>query len=68
MICTECNNDSDCRPYGDNGAMICFGCGMKDEERTNRNFLSQLEAAAKLSNAVIIGEETGPRPMNGATQ
>jgi hypothetical protein len=41
---------------------------MKDEERTNRNFLSQLEAAAKLSNAVIIGEETGPRPMNGVTQ
>jgi len=41
---------------------------MKDEERTNRNFLAQLEAAAKQSSTVIIGEETGPRPMNGVTQ
>jgi hypothetical protein len=68
MICTECNNDSDCRPYGENGAMICFGCGMKNEERTNRNFLSQLNAASDISNTVIIGEETGPRPISGQLQ
>jgi hypothetical protein len=41
---------------------------MKNEDRTTRNFLAQMEAAAKLSSAVIIGEETGPRPMNGGTQ
>jgi hypothetical protein len=68
MICTECKQDEDCRPYGHNGAYICFDCAMKDEERTNRNFLAQLEAAAKQSSTVIIGEETGPRPMNGVTQ
>lgn len=68
MICTECKQDEDCRPYGHNGAYICFECAMKDEERTNRNFLAQLEAAAKQSSTVIIGEETGPRPMNGTNQ
>lgn len=30
-ICTECGVDDDCRPYGENGAMICFDCGMKEE-------------------------------------
>ena len=68
MICTECNKDEECRPYGNNGAMVCFECAMKDEDRTNRNFLSQLVAAAKLSSTVIIGEETGPRPISGQLQ
>jgi hypothetical protein len=63
MICTECNKDEDCRPYGMNGAMICFSCGMKNEEQTSKNFLSQLDAAAQVSGVVFLGEETGPRPM-----
>jgi hypothetical protein len=41
---------------------------MKDEEEMDRQFSAQLEAAAKISNVVILGEETGPRPMIGGTQ
>lgn len=67
-ICTECGVDDDCRPYGENGAMICYDCGMKDEERTKRNFLTQLLAAGAQSNVVILGEEYGPRPLMGARQ
>lgn len=68
-ICSECGADDDCRPYGKNGAMICFDCGMKDEETTHRNFLTQLHAAVQAGGGmVILGEETGPRPANGAVQ
>lgn len=68
-ICSDCGEDKDCRPYGKGGAMVCFPCAMKDEEETERNFLSQLDAAVKASNGVVIlGEETGPRPMTGVTQ
>lgn len=63
MICTQCNNEDECRPYGKNFAMICFDCAMKDEAETEKNFLAQLDASSKLSNVVIMGEETGPRPL-----
>lgn len=67
-ICSGCGKDDDCRPYGKGGAMICFSCGMKDEEETFKNFSAQLEAAAKVSGVVILGEESGPRPAGGKLQ
>jgi|SRR5207302_3034323 len=52
------------RPYGPNAAWICFGC-MKSsparEAEAKRQFGAQLEAAGK---KVLIGEPTGPRPLD----
>lgn len=36
--CEECGKIDECRPYGENGAMICFECGQKNPERTLANF------------------------------
>jgi len=67
-ICSECGKDKDCRPYGKGGSMVCFPCAMKNEEETEKNFLLQLEAAAQVSNVVVLGEESGPRPILGTRQ
>jgi hypothetical protein len=36
FICFLCGAIEETRPYGPNGEEICFTCGMKDEEQTNR--------------------------------
>lgn len=32
--CDQCGKIDELRPYGPNGSMICFDCGMKDKEGT----------------------------------
>jgi hypothetical protein len=70
IACAYCkvNFDSyELRPYGHKGAMICFDCAMKPDNKkeTEKNFEMQLDAALSAGNNVaIIGEETGPRPLN----
>lgn len=34
--CEYCGKDAECRPYGKNGEQICFKCGMKDIETTEK--------------------------------
>ena len=34
--CDYCGKIRELRPYGPNGECICFECGMKDKETTNR--------------------------------
>lgn len=36
--CEQCGNIAELRPYGKNGAFICFDCGMKDETETQSQF------------------------------
>lgn len=36
--CSECGVKAECRPYGIDGAPICFDCGMKNPERTRAQF------------------------------
>lgn len=36
QICEMCGKVDECRPYGPNDEQICFDCGMKDEETTQR--------------------------------
>lgn len=36
--CEYCGKKSETRPYGKNGARICFGCAMKNEDETRENF------------------------------
>ena len=35
--CDECGKIDELRPYGKNGACICFDCAMKNKKRTNHN-------------------------------
>jgi hypothetical protein len=37
-ICESCGFIAETRPYGVEGAKICFSCAMKDEENTKRMF------------------------------
>jgi len=60
--CATCGKDEDCRPYGRNGAWICFRCAMATPESkltAATQFKGQLDACG---GTAIIGEETGPRP------
>ena len=41
-VCEECGKVAEVRPYGKDGANICFDCGMKDEDRTMNNFSVKL--------------------------
>lgn len=40
--CEYCGKYDELRPYGKNGAKICYECGMKDEEETDKNMTSIL--------------------------
>jgi hypothetical protein len=37
-ICTVCCKLDELRPYGKNGAMVCYDCAMKDEAEAHRQF------------------------------
>lgn len=41
--CEYCHKIRELRPYGRNGANICFECAMKDEAETKRQFSKALE-------------------------
>jgi hypothetical protein len=36
--CEYCGKKAELRPYGKNGANICYSCGMKNEKETRANF------------------------------
>lgn len=40
QVCELCGIVDECRPYGPNDEQICFTCGMKDRETTNKKLLS----------------------------
>ena len=40
--CDYCGQIAELRPYGKNGAAICFPCSQKDPEETRTNFLRWL--------------------------
>ena len=64
--CYYCEQfEKEMRPYGPEGAFVCFKCAMETPERkaqTEQNFDAQLNAAGPVA---LIGEETGPRPLTG---
>lgn len=56
------------RPYGPKGAWLCYGCMKETPEReaeADRQIGAAFDAAGRTSNAVLIGEKTGPRPLGG---
>ena len=36
--CDDCGKMAELRPYGKNGACICFECGMKDKDTVDKEF------------------------------
>lgn len=66
QICFKSSEEVDLRPYGKGGALICFPCAMSPERKkqTEANMQAQMDAAAAQSNIIVIGEPTGPRPLN----
>lgn len=36
--CTSCGEIDELRPYGKDGAWVCFDCAMKDEKEAERQF------------------------------
>ncbi len=40
--CELCGKIAECRPYGPNNAVVCFECGMKDEEGVIRRLQEKL--------------------------
>jgi hypothetical protein len=40
--CEDCGAMSELRPYGKNGANVCFDCAMKDEANANAMFRKRL--------------------------
>lgn len=68
MKCYKCGKPAgkgpdELRPYGPKGEMVCFTCGMEDEETTTKQFDKQLDACGPV--AVIDGSNVGPYPPPG---
>lgn len=67
--CIYCGTtEHELRPYGLNGAWVCFDCAMETPERQEelgRQFDLQMDAAIanSKSGTVVIGEVTGPYPV-----
>jgi hypothetical protein len=64
--CKNGTGPDELRPYGPGGAWVCFRCAMlpKNLGTTETQFRSQLDAAGSV---VVIGEPTGPRPLDRET-
>jgi hypothetical protein len=61
--CHYCDEGSDLRPYGPNGAFVCFSCTMGTPERKKEaeaQFVNQLLA---IKGPALIGLEEGPVPV-----
>lgn len=39
LRCTFCGEQKELRPYGKHSELICFDCGIKDEETTTKMFI-----------------------------
>lgn len=63
--CKAPSDKEDLRPYGPNGAWVCFPCGMSPAHKatTEAALHAALDAAG---NQVLIGGGAGPRPLNGS--
>lgn len=51
--CELCGKIDELRPYGQNNEMICFECGMKDKETTERKMDEHLFNKARKFNPYV---------------
>ncbi|MEW6506376.1 MAG: hypothetical protein AB1432_01390 [Bacteroidota bacterium] len=50
--CAYCGKVDDLRPYGKNNERICFECGMKDEETTQKKIEEHLLSKVRCFNPI----------------
>lgn len=58
-LCSECGKTNELRPYGKDGAMICYDCGMLNREQTDYEF----DKLMPKGNALLTSN--GPIPYIG---
>lgn len=48
-LCYYCKKVAECRPYGSEGRLICFSCGMKPKHKKmiQRNFMRKFGTGKK---------------------
>lgn len=68
--CIHCgSSERELRPYGPNGADVCFPCVMGDDAPVERKRTAEGVFASRLlhpSNLLLDSrEEAGPRPLKG---
>ena len=66
--CYYCDSTEDLRPYGPDGSLVCYECGVdpEHEEETKRNFLRKLDAAVEAGSGLAELTDEGPVPFGGA--
>lgn len=52
--CEYCGKIAELRPYGKNGANICFHCAMKDEKTAKDMFAKRIEGV----NTIIVVDKS----------
>jgi hypothetical protein len=53
--CADCGEVAETRPYGKDGAEVCYDCGMKDPAEMQRQFLLRLNGTKRVS--ILLGNE-----------
>lgn len=56
--CEYCGKSAELRPYGRNGAWICFECGMEHEDETDANFADILDGNGNDAVKIVSLEES----------
>jgi len=55
--CEYCGKSAELRPYGKDGAWICFKCGMEHEEETDANFADILDGNGSDAVKIVAANE-----------
>lgn len=72
MKCSVCqrvddgSDDTELRPYGANGSLICFDCMTGDparEAEAHKQFTARLDVASEETGIAAIGSRDGPMPF-----
>ena len=67
MICKTCGDEKETRPYGKDGAAVCFDCAMSTNEakrEAENQFAGQLNACGPVA---VVGKDVGPYPLTGTS-
>jgi hypothetical protein len=60
--CVDCGAENDLRPYGPNGAPICYPCAMRPERKHTAE--EQMEAAINRCGPIaVLSADDIPRPL-----
>ena len=64
--CSVCKKVEELRPYGKDGAWVCYECGMKDPENARKQFEKQFLKNLKPGDKIVIGMPVIKQPKKDA--